>query len=1068
MTPPIDPPTTEDELAAWLARFDDAPTDGQPTPALDDGPPARYGHMKDSGSPLQQQDRLWPRREDGSPTRSLPFTFGRFRVLRKLGSGGYGVVLLAEDTVLNRAVALKLPHVSLLANGEVKKRFIREARAASLLSHPNVVPVFEANTIDGVCFIAMEFCDGPTLSGWLAARAGPVPVDAAVRLVTAIATGIGYAHRHGVIHRDLKPSNILLVGPGGDPTPRVTDFGLAKVLAETEDATRTGLIIGTPTYMAPEQARGEHALFGPATDVYAIGVILYELLAGRTPIAGRTAADTLRLIVSDRPPSPRTFRPDLPRDLEAVCLKCLEPDPLRRYSDGEALAADLERYATGRPTLARPIRLPEHAAKWVGRNPVVSALAASIFLALVATSALALRAYEQSQELNAQLQRTLDREREAERSRQQGQYRSRILAADNFRRDNQDVSLIQFLEECIPGNGEEDHRDFTWHYLWRQIGQPRFVRGHGKAVYDVAVSDDARRIASAAVEPIVIIRDAESGAAVSRIDCSPLEVCWVSWIGDRIAVCEEKGTDGVRVQIRDGSTGEKLSECVVPFRVVVRMLAGPDSTLLFAGEHLEGDSALLVWNPTDRSQRIVRRDPGTYRQMQCSPDRRRVALCLRVPGEPSKDELLSFELDRPSQSKRLLSLPIGIGSFDFSPDGRSLAVMSNDTFVRVLDVAVGQVRWQLDTEIEPVFPQIAWCEGGGEVLAYRWNSAHQARITRRVAESGAVASAETSRFPLFTSIARTPDARQVFFGSQDGSVHWYKSKPPPADTLTGHAGEVWTLAFSPDGRILASGSDDATIKLWDVATGRERATLKGHDSLVMSVTFLADGRRIASGGWDHTVRIWDIDSATPLANWKAHDAPVRHVAATDDGRRLITKGRDSSVKSWDWKLQRAEWTWPGDTGKVSSLAALNGRGLFAATNRREVEFLDPATGTKAGSFAHSGGATSLAATPDGKFLIVGDQQGMIQLRDPADPKSPLRSWWAHPAHVTAIGLDPAGRLLATAGGDEIKIWHVPSGQLLLTLAGHKGQINQLVFSPDGRTLASCSHDGTIKLWRSHD
>ena len=293
----------------------------------------------------------------GSRRGGSPLAFGRFEVVREVGRGGFGVVYLARDRVLGRNVALKIPLPERLASPEGRRRFMREAHASAVLDHPHIVPVFEADERGPIAYIASAYCDGPSLSAWLKAGTEPVPPRAAAGMIAALAGAVQHAHDRGIVHRDLKPSNVLLQGPAGlDPAeadlsrlvPRVTDFGLAKLADEDGDETRSGAPLGSPPYMAPEQAAGRPRDIGPATDVYALGATLYEVLTGRPPFRGETPAETIRQVIEQDPIPPRVLRPDLPRDLETICLHCLKKDAAPPISLGRG-AGRGPRAVPGRP-----------------------------------------------------------------------------------------------------------------------------------------------------------------------------------------------------------------------------------------------------------------------------------------------------------------------------------------------------------------------------------------------------------------------------------------------------------------------------------------------------------------------------------------------------------------------------------------------------------------------------------------------------------------------------------------------------------------------------------------------
>ncbi len=314
---------------------------------------------------------------------------GRFRIVRELGRGGYGIVFLAHDADMARDVALKLPRPEALVSRELQRRFLRKAQAAGRLNHPHVLPVYEAGEDGGLCYLISPFCRGPSLAKWLAEQQDAVDVRAAANMVASLAEGLDQAHRLGVLHRDIKPANVLLDLSATERTetearlldrplmsfvPKLADFGLAKLLEAADQDTRTGAQLGTPAYMAPELAAGLSHEAGPAADIYALGAVLYELLVGRPPHLGTTDAETLRRTATTEPTPPRRLRPKLSQDLEAVMLKCLEMSPADRYATAGELAADLRRFVAGEPTHARPPGLGRRIWKWTRQRPAITAL----------------------------------------------------------------------------------------------------------------------------------------------------------------------------------------------------------------------------------------------------------------------------------------------------------------------------------------------------------------------------------------------------------------------------------------------------------------------------------------------------------------------------------------------------------------------------------------------------------------------------------------------------------------------------------------------------------------------
>jgi serine/threonine protein kinase len=326
---------------------------------------------------LHHLERVWPRAKPFD--QRIPKSIGRFRIVRMLGLGGFGVVYLAYDERLDREVAVKVQRPETVISPELRERFIREAKAAARLRHPHIAGVYETGEAGLRLWIASEFVDGPSLAAWLRAVHPPIGPQVAAAFMASLAEAMEYSHRQGVLHRDLKPANILLQATDDHAsddlasfTPKLIDFGLAKHGETGSYQTRSGALIGTPQYMAPCAASGRVEKIGPPTDVYGLGLILYELVTGRPAFHGETDVETLRRVVEDEPPRPRKHRPDLPADLEAICLQCLAKDPRQRYPTAAALAYDLRRFMAGLPTLARPLstagRLATCARRWPARR----------------------------------------------------------------------------------------------------------------------------------------------------------------------------------------------------------------------------------------------------------------------------------------------------------------------------------------------------------------------------------------------------------------------------------------------------------------------------------------------------------------------------------------------------------------------------------------------------------------------------------------------------------------------------------------------------------------------------
>ena len=499
----------------------------------------------DGGAPFAGEPTI---STDGGDQRRI----GRFEIEERLSGGGQGIVFAAYDPVLKRRVALKLPRPETLVRGELRQRFLREAQAAARFNHPNLVQVFEAVEAGLLCFIVSAFCEGPNLRQFLERHAGLLPLDQAAQTVATLADGVDHIHRRGVLHRDIKPSNVMLEPlPSADPsrcpngdeladfTPMLTDFGLAKLVETQGEQTRSGALLGTTAYMSPEQAKCDQAAIGPASDVYGLGAVLYELLTGRPPFCAASDGETLRMVVADDPAPPRRSQPRIPADLEAICLRCLEKSPTKRYASAALLARDLRNFLAGEPTVARPLSPRGRLVRWARRQPIVASLSAGVLLLLLTVATVstvaAVRIHRSRREAEAIAERESKAKDEANRLRSQSVrdlneierrgrqmwrnvYVSNIRAAFEAQAAGDLGAVRKFLDDSRPGPEREDLRSFEWYYLWRElttVGRTELAT-EGGPCYFVTYSPDGKLMAAGTEGGFVHIWNAVSLAPVHR------------------------------------------------------------------------------------------------------------------------------------------------------------------------------------------------------------------------------------------------------------------------------------------------------------------------------------------------------------------------------------------------------------------------------------------------------------------------------------------------------------------------------------------------------------------------
>jgi eukaryotic-like serine/threonine-protein kinase len=1071
------------------------------------------------------------------PADGLPAVPG-YELLSVLGRGGMGVVYKARQVGLNRLVALKMILSGSHSASKGMARFLAEAEAVARLRHPNIVQIYDIGEASGNPYFALEYVEGGSLARRLSGE--PQPVEPAVRLVETLARSIHFAHEQGIVHRDLKPANVLIVeggwwrvdgkdsGPGpalsahsaeaGSPRqpfpspalhafPKITDFGLAKRLDEQSTGTQTGEVIGTPSYMAPEQAAGKARRIGPATDVYSLGAILYELLTGRPPFKGASALETVVQVLHEDPIRPSRLRPDLPRDLEILCLKCLEKDPRKRYPSAEALADELRRFRQGKPIEARPVGVVERTARWTRRHPLPTALLAVI--AVVTVTGFAGVAWQWRAAGVAR-----DVAVEERKKARTALYFSRIAQSQLQWRVNDVTGSRLSLEKCIPATDQEDRRGWEWYYLGGLFHTDLFTLRHprGGAGGGVAVRPDGRWIASVVggdpgegeIEAELQIWDAEDGRRVRSLTV-PVAAHRVAFApaGDRLALA---CTDGA-VLVWDPAAGKELLRLPLHINLVSGLAFSPD------GRHVASsgwDNVVKVWvGDTGKVVHTLKGHTDRVQGVAYHPGGR----LLASAGWDATVKIWDIDTGKESQTLRGHLSPVF--AVAFSPDGRLLASAGSNGNLKIWDVAswrvvqslTGQTGAVLGLAFSPDGRYLAY--GGGDATVRVWDvesgverfifRGHTAAVEgvqfspdgRRLVSTcpagGAVKVWDLTRHPEHGTFARTRARGQGAVKVRD------LLRRPDAASLAQTGPDIEALAFHPTRGWLLSVTVGGTLQTWDAKTGmllRQRSVPMS-DELVSPAVLAAfgpGGEHLAARDREDArlVRVWDVETGAETAVLRGHTQPVFCLRFSPDGRNLLTCGCDpkdpggpNEVRVWQFPTGKPVTAVPG-VGQVFNLAmAPDGKWVALALRDGDVMLMELAHPRRPVLLkGHKGPVGAVAFSPDGlRLASAGLEDRRVFLWDLSGGNAGSRKarppqGLPAPAFLCDLAFSPDGKRLAGVSRDLVKMWDVATGHEVLTLRGAPQRhwdpaFNpRVLFSPDGKRLAATNWDETISVWEA--
>ncbi len=984
---------------------------------------------------------------------------GRYELLNLIGEGGMGLVYLAEQKEpVRRKVALKIIKPG-MDSRQVVARFEAERQALALLDHPNIAHVFDAGcTETGRPYFVMEYVKGLPITHYC--DHNKVTIEQRLRLFEQVCEAVHHAHQKGIIHRDLKPSNILVSVHGDRAVPKIIDFGIAKAitqpLTDKTFVTFQGQLLGTPEYMSPEQVDLATQDIDTRSDIYSLGVVLYELLAGVLPFesdafARAGLAEIQQTIREQEPASPsirltnlgekaKTIAASrgtqvvplarrLHRELEWIPLKAMRKDRCRRYRSASEMADDIRNYLTGLPLLAGPettiYRVQKFVHKHAGSVATVALIVVSILLGLVVSTAMYFKAEKahqkevvaraEAEDARAKEATAHVRAEEAEKvaeekaeSHRRLSYNYGVALADAKYREA-DIGGVRRLLKDSP----QDLRGWEWQRL-NYVSDEALMTlpGHrGWGIVSAAVSPDGRLIASGGDDSPIIIWDLATGA---------------------------------EVKILRGHAGQVCS-----------LAFSPDGKRIVSGSV---DKTIRVWNVTSgRELIILRGHDDTVRSVACSPDGKRIA-------SSSEDHTIRiWDAETGAELNVLRGGKKGASSVSFSPDSRRIASAGWDGAMKLWDAATGEVTASYGQDEDVAF--VAFSPDGHRIIS----AGRDGVIRVRDSASGAEVTTMRPHSGWINHVAFSPDGRRVVSCAEsDNTVRiWDAETGAELRVLRGHEWDVSSASFSPDGSRIVSSSWDSTIKVWDAYVDPTRMVLYGHKSAVTGLAFAPDGTQLVSGGRDGLIKIWDVASGVERLTLHKYEGPVWRVAISPDGKRMAFGCGDKTIKLCNLTNGEELMTLRGHESPVYEVTfSPDGKRIVSAGGQDgTVRVWDAATGSEEMTLrGHNSKVVSVTISPDGRYIASSDMDGYVRVWN-ADTGNELMRLPAASDPVLRVAFSPDGeRIVSCDAYRTIKVWSLATGEKLATLEGHNGWVTSAVFSRDGKRVISSSLDGMVKVW----
>jgi WD40 repeat protein len=1046
--------------------------------------------------------------KEAAPTASLGTVFerpggqiGRYKLLSISGEGGMGIVYLAEqEQPIRRQVALKVIKPG-MDSKRVIARFKAERQALALLDHPNIAHVYDAGTTDsGRLYFVMEYVEGLPITEYC--DSNKLTINQRLKLFLEVCHGVHHAHQKSIIHRDIKPSNILVTNRNGEAIPKIIDFGVAKALAQplTERtlATEESQLIGTPEYMSPEQADMANEDIDIRSDIYSLGVVLYELLTGVLPLDFTTFRESgieyIRKVIREtdpRTPSTRltklgdeankvaesrqtevyTLVRCLHKELEWIPLKAMRKERSGRYRSAAELADDIENYLTGVPLIAGPPGTVYRLKKFVRRHKAlvtgIAAVLAVLIGGVVVSTLFAIeadRARDKEVVARAQAEQAQEQAEAKELATRQLAYASDMSLAQHALAMNDLGHARRLLEAHRPRPGEVDLRGWEWRYLWQECQTDALSElfRYPNSAYSVAYSPDGEMLAVAGIiHDFIDIWDVNGRRRITTLQPEQGHLMTFSPRGDLLA------TDaGNEIRLWQTGTWEQVDQqLTLPSNVSVLKFS-PDGRYLAS---LSYSNVVTVWE-VDRWI-IVHQISG-----------------VRVVGAH-------------------------IGTLDFSPDGRALVIGDANHRLWVVDITTGNMVFDIPQAHSGGITSVAWSPDGSVIASGSGYSGGTIRLWD--AASGKPVGRLEGHTSWICELIFSTDGLWLYSASADQTIRiWDVEQQQCLTTLHGSTDEVYGLAISPDGTTLASASKDGAVAFWDACPGQgqeqprvipldkrllalapdsrvlaapqegivrlfDLSTSKEIDKIpelgsdVSTVAYSPDGRLLVSGSLNGRIRVWNCPERRLL--WEVGDsnAPIDFSTFRSDGMRFLSVDAKGQAIWWDTFTWQQVGTSMVKLESVSMGAAVSPDGRLLAIGRRSgtVHWLNAETGElrAATSTAHRHPVVGIAFSANGAQAATVAEDGTLAIWDPSSFQL-IDVFKAHMQGAHGVAFSPDGRRLVTGGStsrDSVKLWDVSTHRELMTLTGQDSSLFSFVaFSPDGRWLATCSREGKLYLWRA--